>query len=215
MRIDSSSGFLTRLRARVRRLPDVAIPRRGGCGARRTLPRGGHGPEELAGGSPIWAAARQSLWRRASATTAEHCSARRATRVIASCTAALRQRSASRPGNSAARRRQSQFNGRNRLSPPHFATRIHRHGQGAANKARRANTVADGRGTDIALRRPGCDHRHRDAHRRYLGRGGCRPDAGPEPIWTVYGEVGQMFAVGGDARVKIGVQGSIDVKARW
>lgn len=35
------------------------------------------------------------------------------------------------------------------------------------------------------------------------------------PTWSVYGEVGQMFAVGGDARIKSGVQGSIGVKARW
>jgi hypothetical protein len=33
--------------------------------------------------------------------------------------------------------------------------------------------------------------------------------------WSVYGEVGQMFAVGGGARIKSGVQGSIGVKARW
>ena len=35
------------------------------------------------------------------------------------------------------------------------------------------------------------------------------------PTWSVYGEVGQMFAVGGDARIKSGVQGSVGVKARW
>ncbi|MGJ7485876.1 autotransporter outer membrane beta-barrel domain-containing protein [Variovorax sp. LT2P21] len=35
------------------------------------------------------------------------------------------------------------------------------------------------------------------------------------PTWSVYGEVGQMFAVGGSARIKSGVQGSIGVKARW
>jgi outer membrane autotransporter protein len=33
--------------------------------------------------------------------------------------------------------------------------------------------------------------------------------------WSVYGEVGQMFAVGGGARIKSGVQGSVGVKARW
>lgn len=33
--------------------------------------------------------------------------------------------------------------------------------------------------------------------------------------WSVYGEVGRLFATGGDARVRSAVQGSIGVKARW
>lgn len=33
--------------------------------------------------------------------------------------------------------------------------------------------------------------------------------------WSVYGEVGQMFDIGGDARVSSGVQGSMGLKAGW
>ncbi len=33
--------------------------------------------------------------------------------------------------------------------------------------------------------------------------------------WSVYGEIGRLFAMGGDARVKSGLQGSLGVKARW
>lgn len=33
--------------------------------------------------------------------------------------------------------------------------------------------------------------------------------------WSVYGEIGRLFALGGDARVKSGVQGSVGLKARW
>ncbi len=33
--------------------------------------------------------------------------------------------------------------------------------------------------------------------------------------WSVYGEAGRLFAMGGDARVRSGVQGSIGIKARW
>ena len=33
--------------------------------------------------------------------------------------------------------------------------------------------------------------------------------------WSVYGEIGRLFALGGDARVKSGVQGSLGLKARW
>ena len=33
--------------------------------------------------------------------------------------------------------------------------------------------------------------------------------------WSVYGEVGRLYATGGDARVRSAVQGSVGVKARW
>lgn len=33
--------------------------------------------------------------------------------------------------------------------------------------------------------------------------------------WGVYGEIGRLFAMGGDARVKSGLQGSLGLKARW
>jgi outer membrane autotransporter protein len=35
------------------------------------------------------------------------------------------------------------------------------------------------------------------------------------PAWSVYGEVGRLFDIGGNARVRSGLQGSIGLKARW
>ncbi|MDB5730443.1 MAG: hypothetical protein JWQ03_338 [Variovorax sp.] len=38
---------------------------------------------------------------------------------------------------------------------------------------------------------------------------------GFRPGWSLYGELGRLFASGGDARVQSSIQGSIGIKARW
>ena len=35
------------------------------------------------------------------------------------------------------------------------------------------------------------------------------------PTASLYGEVGKLFALGGDGRVKSGIQGSVGLRVRW